>query len=80
MKRNIRSAIEAVAGVLGNTTTVCRKCYVHPAIVDGYLDGTLAASLKARAERKLRDIEGLKAAEAVVLAFLRQRLGELAAG
>jgi DNA topoisomerase-1 len=79
MKRNVRQAIEAVAKMLGNTPTVCRKCYVHPAIVDGYLDGTLAEVLKARAEQKLRDeLQGLKPEEAAVMAFLQQRLGELA--
>jgi DNA topoisomerase I len=37
-KKNLVQAIEAVAGLLGNTRSVCRKCYVHPAIVDSYLD------------------------------------------
>jgi DNA topoisomerase-1 len=40
-KRNVSSAIAAVAKVLGNTKAVCRKCYVHPAIVDAYLGGAL---------------------------------------
>src|SRR5262245_57746378 len=39
-KRNINQAIEAVAGVLGNTPTVCRKSYIHPAIVDAYTAGS----------------------------------------
>ncbi|MGG7377716.1 hypothetical protein ACQ7B2_02760, partial [Escherichia coli] len=33
-KRNIVSAIESVAKKLGNTKAVCRKCYIHPAILD----------------------------------------------
>jgi DNA topoisomerase-1 len=79
MKRNVRRAIEAVAKILGNTVAVCRKAYIHPAVVDGYLDGTLAAALKAKAEEKLRrDLVGLKPEEVAVLAFLRQRLGEAA--
>ena len=36
-KRNIRTAIEAVASRLGNTTTICRKCYVHPEVLNCYL-------------------------------------------
>jgi DNA topoisomerase-1 len=38
-KRNIGRAIERVARRLGNTKTICRKCYVHPAILDAYMDG-----------------------------------------
>ena len=40
-KRNVNQAIEAVAGVLGNTPAICRKSYIHPAIVDAYTDGSL---------------------------------------
>ena len=45
-KQNILRAIEAVAKMLGNTPTICRKCYIHPAIFEGYLDGSLLAALK----------------------------------
>ena len=38
--RNVTQAIEAVARVLGNTPTVCKKCYIHPAILDSYLNGS----------------------------------------
>ena len=38
-KRNIVKAIESVAKRLGNTKAVCRKCYIHPAILDAYMDG-----------------------------------------
>lgn len=39
-KRNITRAVEVVAKQLGNTPAVCRKCYVHPAVLDSYLEGT----------------------------------------
>ena len=42
-ERNVAKAIEAVAAQLGNTKAVCRRCYVHPAIVDAYLEGNLGA-------------------------------------
>jgi DNA topoisomerase-1 len=75
LKRNVRRAVEAVAGMLGNTPTVCRKCYVHPAILDGYLDGTLVRVLHRRAKRVLAEnLAGLRPEEAAVLAFLQQRL------
>jgi DNA topoisomerase IB len=44
-KRVVAKCIERVAERLGNTKTVCRKCYVHPAVIDAYLDGTLATAL-----------------------------------
>ena len=44
-KRNVLRAIEAVAGVLGNTSAVCRKSYIHPAILDCYMDRSIEAKL-----------------------------------
>lgn len=74
-KRNITTAIEHVAARLGNTKTVCRKCYVHPAILDAYLDHSLVETLKTKTERELREkLPRLPAAEAAVLAFLQQRM------
>src|SRR3989440_3301153 len=37
-KSNINTAIKAVAKILGNTPAICRKCYVHPAVLESYLD------------------------------------------
>ena len=74
-KRNVRSAIERVAGRLGNTATICRKCYVHPEVLDAYLDRNLALQIRSRVEKELRDeIGGLQPEEAAVLAMLRSRL------
>jgi DNA topoisomerase I len=74
-KRNVRSAIEKVAARLGNTPTICRKCYIHPEVLNAYLDGTLVRELAARSERMLRDkLQGLEPEEAAVLAMLRARL------
>jgi DNA topoisomerase I len=74
-KKNVLHAIEAVAKMLGNTPAICRKCYIHPAIFDGYLDGRLLDALKTRTEEKLSDPgHGLKAEEAAVLAFLAKQL------
>src|SRR5207253_9532705 len=42
-KANLKTAICAVAQLLGNTPAICRKCYVHPAIVEGYLNRTQIA-------------------------------------
>jgi DNA topoisomerase-1 len=40
-RRTVAQAIAAVAEELGNTPTVCRNCYVHPAVIAAYLDGSL---------------------------------------
>ena len=51
-KRNVAQAIEAVAKRLGNTKAVCRKCYVHPAIIDSYLEGTLGSFMQRASEEQ----------------------------
>jgi DNA topoisomerase I len=74
-KLNIVNAVEAVAKLLGNTPAICRKCYIRPAIFDGYVDGSLLEALKRRADEKLADPgSGLKAEEASVMAFLSRQL------
>ncbi len=76
-KKNVLHAVEAVSKMLGNTPAICRKCYIHPAIFDGYLDGSLIEGLKARAEETLEHPDGgLTAEEIAVTAFLSRRLGE----
>jgi DNA topoisomerase-1 len=74
-KRNITKAIERVAERLGNTKAVCRKCYIHPAVIDAYMDRSLVATLKERTETELREsLSRLPAEEAAVLALLQQRM------
>jgi DNA topoisomerase-1 len=74
-KKNIVRAVEAVSKMLGNTPAICRKCYIHPAIFDGYLDGSLREAVARRAQEKLADPgTGLSAEEAAVLGFLAGRL------
>jgi DNA topoisomerase I len=74
-KKNIRAAIEKVSGRLGNTPTICRKCYVHPEVFASYLDGGLLLDIKEEIETELReDLSSLKPEEAAVLALLEQRL------
>jgi DNA topoisomerase I len=76
-KRNLRQAIERVAARLGNTPTICRKCYIHPDVIDSYLDGNLALEIKSEVESELREgIAGLEPEEAAVLAILREPLDQ----
>ncbi len=79
-KKNVLRAVETVSSLLGNTPSICRKCYIHPAIFDGYLDGSLLEGLKARADAVLDHKEGgLTAEEIAVTAFLDKRLEQMAA-
>ena len=74
-KKNIVQAIESVAKKLGNTPTICRKCYVHPAVLASYLDGSLLEGMRVRARQQLQeDLPALAPEEAAVLALLQQRL------
>jgi DNA topoisomerase-1 len=74
-KRNVVRAIESVAERLGNTPAVCRKCYVHPAVIETYMDGTLTETLRARTDAALREsLHELGPEEAAVLALLEARL------
>jgi len=73
-KRNVVSAVETVAKRLGNTKAVCRKCYIHPAILESYMDGSMVKILVDRARRESRKASDLSQAEAAVLGFLQRRL------
>jgi DNA topoisomerase-1 len=80
VKRNVLRAVEKVAGRLGNTVAVCRKCYVHPVVFDAYLDGTLIDTLQQRLDHEMRSGEDhLRREEMAVLALLHQRLDREAA-
>jgi DNA topoisomerase-1 len=59
-KRKLAEAVESVARKLGNTKAVCRKCYIHPALIDTYMHGQLQEAMRARSE------------EAGVIALLRR--------
>jgi DNA topoisomerase-1 len=73
-KRKIAAAIESVAKRLGNTKAVCRKCYIHPAILDAYMDGATIQTLKARASRLTKARHALSAEEAAVVGIIARRL------
>jgi DNA topoisomerase-1 len=74
-KKNVVAAIESVSKALGNTPAICRKCYVHPHIIEGYMEGTLVHELRELADAKIKnDLEDLPPEEAAVLALLSKRL------
>ena len=67
-KANIKNAIEAVAKILGNTPAVCRQCYIHPIVLETYLNGDSIDGLKQGTEKEL--------AQAAVLKLLRGSASE----
>lgn len=74
-KKNIVRAVERVAERLGNTPAVCRKSYVHPAVLDSYLDGTLIDTLQQRvAQEFAASAQELRPEEAAVFGLLTRRL------
>ncbi len=76
-KKNVLEAIEAVAGMLGNTRAVCRKSYIHPAIIDSYTDGSRLDALRRRGNlRKI--VAGLRPDEVAVLTILQQKMKKAA--
>jgi DNA topoisomerase-1 len=70
-KRNVVAAIASVACRLGNTKAVCRKSYIHPAVIDAYLDGATIQrpALEAAAGA------GLTGVESAVVRLLAKGLG-----
>jgi DNA topoisomerase I len=73
-KKNVVSAIESVAKRLGNTPAVCRKCYVHPDVIEAFMSGTTLQTVREAIDDEIAtDLEGLDADEAAVMALLRDR-------
>ncbi|MBA7528167.1 hypothetical protein ES705_20350 [subsurface metagenome] len=73
-KRNIIHVIDAVATRLGNTRAVCRKYYIHPALLQAYLQGLTAgpsASTPLRQSRRERSGAALRRDEVAILQFLQ---------
>ena len=72
---NIGIVIKSVAKILGNTPTVCRKCYVHPDIIHAYLEGITLDTVSQRISTNLKgSLRRLRPEEAAVLVLLQRRL------
>ena len=73
-KRNINRAVEAVAGLLGNTPAICRKSYIHPAMLEAYTQGTSPRTRRPGA--KLRSVASpivdFQRMESAVVAWLQR--------
>jgi len=74
-KANVNDAIGAVSKILRNTPAICRKCYIHPAVLESYLSGEPIEGLKRTIEKALTRED----VEAAILKFLKTRLAKKAA-
>jgi len=76
-KANIKHAIGAVAEVLGNTPAICRQCYIHPAVLEAYLNGNSINGFKPnRREEFEKQGTDLASAQKAVLKFLQNYSSE----
>ena len=74
-KANVKDAIDAVSKILRNTPAICRKCYIHPAVLETYLSGEPIEGLKRTIEKALTRED----VEMAILKFLKTRLAKKAA-
>jgi DNA topoisomerase IB len=77
-KRNVVQVIKGVALRLGNTPSVCRKCYVHPDVLDCYMSGAIIKTMKQQVETESDD-QSLRQEEVALLKLLQRRLALAAA-
>ena len=74
-KKNIVAAIKEVASQLGNTPSVCRKCYVHPAVIEAYMGGMSTREAKQELDKEIAKHEhALHDEERSLMNLLQQRL------
>ena len=74
-KRNVVAAIKAVSERLGNTPSVCRKCYVHPEVLAKYMDGAIVKQVEAAVEQEVdQQLHVLKAEEHALLRLLEREV------
>jgi DNA topoisomerase-1 len=75
-RKNVVRTIEEISLRLGNTPSISRKCYVHPAVVDSYMEGVLREALGRRRKSPRGTVAGLTPHESAVLRLLEKRLAE----
>jgi len=71
LKKNIVAAIKTVSQRLGNTPSVCRKCYIHPAVLETYLSNSMPTLLKKLRLPRNAATHGLLPEEQAMLHLLK---------
>lgn len=70
--RVMNAIVDKVANWLGNTRSVCRKCYIHPQVTQTWAEGELEAAMKAAKRSFRKPVQGLDEEETVVLKWLEK--------
>ncbi len=79
-KKNVVEAIKAVASKLGNTPSVCRKCYVHPGVLESYMSGAMVSGAAELAKPDVVKAKaGLREEEVGMLGLLQKQLAAVGA-
>ena len=78
-KKNVVQAVKSVAERLGNTPAVCRKCYVHPAVIESYMGGEIVKDFKEQVRKELPQSEPILRHEELELLDLLEHRAKLAA-
>jgi DNA topoisomerase-1 len=74
-KKNLVRAIESVSQRLGNTPAVCRKCYIHPQVIEAYLNGETLGAAKERLDHEIAEhANTLRQEEQTLVDLLQQRM------
>ena len=74
-KKNVVQAIRQVASRLGNTPSVCRKCYVHPAVIEAYMGGLSSQAAKRKLDEEIAEhTHALREEEQALVDLLAQRM------
>ena len=74
-KKNVVEAIKSVSQRLGNTPSVCRKCYVHPAVLEGYFSGAMLGAMEAEVTEEVdKQLHALRAEELSLLNLLTHKV------
>ena len=72
LKKNVLKAVKTVAGHLGNTPTVCRASYIHPAVIKSYENGITIEEFTPKKKRKIKRIKAEYEPEELALIKLFQ--------
>ncbi len=73
--RVLNASVDRVAQMLRNTRAVCRRCYIHPAVPESWLEGRLVDELADLRRRYRRPLNGLDREETTVLRWLEAQRG-----
>nr|WP_325099694.1 DNA topoisomerase IB [Aquamicrobium zhengzhouense] len=70
----LNALIDKVAARIRNTRAVCRRCYIHPLIIDGWLEGRLQQEIGDIRRRARKPLKGLDDEESLFLRWLDRQM------